>query len=67
MSANVQLVFFRTDPEDDNVLVKVLLNENEVKLPVKTWSETYYQWSAVRDYWLKQLDVYETKLKGMKL
>ncbi len=58
MAANIQLVFYRRDLQDKEILVKVLLNENEAKLPVDTVEEPYYRWSDVRDYYLKKLDTY---------
>ena len=58
MAANIQFVFYRKDPQDKDVLVKVLLNENEAKLPVDTKVEPYYKWADVRDYYLKKLDAY---------
>ena len=59
MGANIQLVFYRENPQDKDVLVKVLLNENEVRLPVKSEEEPYYKWNVVRDYYLKKLDAYQ--------
>ena len=59
MAANIQFVFYRSDPQDKDVLVKVLLNENEVTLPLNTKEEPYYKWSDVRAYYLKKLDAYQ--------
>ena len=61
MGANVQFVFYRKDLQDKDVLVKVLLNENEATLPIKTDDAPYYKWSDVRDYYLKKLDAYHGK------
>ena len=58
MGANIQFVFYRKDPQDKDILVKVLLNENEATLPVKTKEGPYYKWADVRDYYLKILDAY---------
>jgi hypothetical protein len=58
MGANVQMVFYRRDQADDDVLVKVLLNENEATLPLKTDCAPYYHWRDVRDYYLRKLDSY---------
>ena len=55
MSGNVQMVFYRNGLEDDDVLVKVLLNENEATLPVYSDNEPYYHWRDVREYYLKKL------------
>lgn len=59
MGANIQLVFYRDGPNDDDVLVKVLLNENEATLPVRNSIGPYYHWKDVRDYYLNKLEAYE--------
>ena len=59
MGANIQFVFYRSDPYDTDVVFKVLLNENEATLPLKTSNPPYYRWSDFRDYFLKKLDKYE--------
>ena len=46
MASNVQFVFFHKKGSND-VLVKVLLNEKETKLPVKTDVAPYYHWKDV--------------------
>ena len=58
MGANIQLVFFRRDAGDADVLVKVLLNEDEATLPVPTDCAPYYHWSDFKEYYLKKLDQY---------
>ena len=58
MGANIQLVFFRRSVGDDDVLVKVLLNEDEATLPVPTDCAPYYHWSDFKEYYLKKLDQY---------
>ena len=58
MGANIQLVFFRRDADDADVLVKVLLNEDEATLPVPTDCAPYYHWSDFKEYYLKKLDQY---------
>lgn len=59
MSANIQLVFYRSSPADKDVLVKVLLNEDEATLPLKAKDAPYYRWADVREFWLKKLDSYQ--------
>ena len=61
MSCNLQLVFYRRSPKDraDDVLFKVLLNENEATLPLPANQAPYYQWSDFRRYYLDKLDRYE--------
>ena len=43
-------------PENDDILVKLLLNEREVTLPVKTDCAPFYHWKDVRAYWQKVVD-----------
>lgn len=52
MSANVQWVLYSNGCE---YLIKALLNEKEVRLPVKTNSFTYYKLSDVASYYKKVL------------
>jgi hypothetical protein len=59
MGANVQFIFYRSSPKDKDVLVKVLLNEQEARLPIPTHSAPYYRWSDVRRYCLNKLEQYE--------
>ena len=58
MGANIQFIFYRKDYNDKEVLVKILLNENEAKLPLRSSMAPYYKWSEVRDYYLRKLDSY---------
>ena len=53
MASNVQIVFFENKKGD--VLVKILHNEKEVHIPVKTDNWPYYHWNEVRDYYQKRL------------
>lgn len=56
-AGNLQIVFYRpegsTSPED--VLVKVLLNETERRLPIESETAPYYPWPAFRQYYLDKL------------
>lgn len=63
MGANIQIVFYRSDLQDDDVLVKVLLNENETSLPIKTDNAPYYHWKDFREYYLNKIDEYEEGLQ----
>lgn len=63
MGCNVQFVFYRKDPKDKDVMVKVLLNENEATLPIKSKTAPYYRWADVRNYYLRKLDAYEESRK----
>ncbi len=56
MACNVQFVFFKNPKNTSkDVLVKVLLNENEAKLPIKAYTGPYYKWKDVRAYLIKIL------------
>ena len=61
MAANVQFVFYKSAKKGSPILVKVMLNEIEQKLPVTCDSATikncpaapYYRWDDVREYYAK--------------
>ncbi len=61
MGSNIQLVFYRRHVGDDDILIKVLLNEEEATLPLKTDIAPYYRWRDFRAYYLKKLDDYERR------
>lgn len=48
MAANLQLIFYKN--KKDNVLVKILHNEREVKIPLDTNQFPYYEWKDVKSY-----------------
>lgn len=50
MCGNVQLIFYRKKNNKD-ILVKLLLNEREVRLPLPSDVAPYYHWNDVRRYW----------------
>ena len=50
MAANIQLIFYRHKKNGD-VLVKALLNENEVTLPLKSDIAPYYRWDDFYRYY----------------
>ena len=57
MACNVQLIFYKPKKgTDGDILVKALLNEREMTLPVApTATPYYYKWADVRAYWQKKL------------
>lgn len=55
MAGNIQFVFYRKKGSDD-ILVKVLLNERETKLPVKSDVAPYYHWKDVELYYRNKLE-----------
>ena len=62
MACNIQLIFYKPKKGEGDILVKALLNEREVTLPVQATSTPYYdKWSDVRQYWLNKLHQFEEK------
>jgi len=59
MASNIQFVFYRKDSFDNDVVFKVLLNEQEATLPIETDIAPYYHWRDFRRYYLKKLSDYE--------
>jgi len=57
LSANIQWIIYSNGKEK---LVKVLLNEKEVALPVKTAYYPYYRWEDIKLYYLKKLQLIHT-------
>ena len=68
MGCNIQLIFYRPKKSlrsnspsltSDDILVKALLNEREVTLPVApTATPYYYKWSDLRQYWMQKLTAF---------
>ncbi len=50
MAGNFQMIFYKS-PKSDEILVKVLLNEREVDLPLQSDIAPYYKWNDVRAYY----------------
>ncbi len=59
MAANMQFIFYRESPSDEDVIFKILLNEEEATLPIASSIAPYYRWSDFREYYLQKLDTYE--------
>lgn len=56
MGCNIQFIFYRSSPNDKDVWVKVLLNEEEATLPINPVSGPYYRWEDVRQYYLDKIN-----------
>ena len=54
-ACNMQLIFYRPKKGNGDILVKCLLNENEVTMPEETNMFPYYKWSELREYYLEKL------------
>ena len=60
MACNVQLAFYRPKKgKSGDILVKALLNEREMSMPVPTDNYPYYKWSDLRKYYLDKIARYE--------
>ena len=59
MGANIQFIFYRKAFGDSDILFKVLLNEDEATLPLKTDCAPYYHWADFREHYLKILNAYK--------
>ncbi|MBP5688075.1 MAG: histidine acid phosphatase [Muribaculaceae bacterium] len=53
MACNIQMVFYRNGSND--ILVKVLFNEHEAKLPFHTDNFPYYRWNDIKPYYQQKL------------
>lgn len=60
MACNIQLIFYH-DPADSSrpTLVKALLNEREVTMPVSPVEGKYYSWADLRDYYTGKINAFE--------
>lgn len=59
MGCNIQLVFYKPKKGTGDILMKALLNENEVRLPLKPVTGPYYRWADFKDYFTKKLATYK--------
>ena len=59
MACNIQFVFYRKKFGDKDIIFKVLRNENEATLPIKTDIAPYYHWKDFKEYFLKKLADYK--------
>lgn len=63
MACNIQFVFYRKKGSDD-IIFKVLRNENEATLPISTDIAPYYHWNDFRTYFLDKINKYEEGRKN---
>lgn len=60
MGANIQVVFYHPlDKSRSDILVKVLFNEKEASLPIKTDNWPYYRWQDVRNHFTQRINKYK--------
>jgi hypothetical protein len=60
------MIHYRANHDDPDVLVKVLLNGHEARLPIKTDCAPYYHWKDVKRYYLRKLYRYENRRFSFK-
>lgn len=58
MACNLQFVFYRKQGSGD-IIFKLLHNEDEAAIPVKTDIAPYYHWNDFKEYCKKRLDSYK--------
>ena len=61
LGGSIVMVHYRKDRDDQDVLVKVLLNDREARLPLETDCAPYYHWNDVKRYYLRKLYRYENE------
>jgi hypothetical protein len=59
LGGSVMIVHYRSEQGDPDVLVKVLLNGEETRLPIESDCAPYYHWEDVKRYYLRKLYRYE--------
>ena len=60
MASNIQIIFYRPKKgETGDILVKAMLNEREVSLPIQTDQYPYYKWADLRKYYMDKIAKYE--------
>lgn len=58
LGGSIVIVHYRSDKNDPDPLVRVLLNGRDSRLPIPTDCAPYYHWQDVKRYYLRKLYVY---------
>lgn len=61
MAGNIQIIFFRNKKDASQVLVKFLLNENEIRIPIPTKNYPFYDWNEVKSFYTEIIKEYSKK------
>ena len=61
MGSNVQFIFYRND--SGKIIIKVMHNEKDLKLPLKEFSKGFYCWDEFQKYYLDHCDKVIADLK----
>ena len=56
---SIMMIHYRSDKDDPDPMVRVLLNGREAQLPIPTDYPPYYHWQDVKRYYLRKLYIYE--------
>jgi len=59
LGGSIEMIHYRSERGDPDVLVKVLLNGHEAQLPIESDCAPYYHWNDVKRYYLRKLYRYE--------
>lgn len=55
MAGNLQLIFYRSQDNPGEILVKAMINEREVAMPATPVTGPYYRWSDLKEYYKSKL------------
>ena len=58
LGGSVMMIHYRTDKNDPDPLVRVLLNGQDARLPIGSDCAPYYHWVDVKRYYLRKLYAY---------
>ncbi len=56
MASNMQAIFFRPVDGEGEILVKFMMNEHDVELPIPSVTPHFYKWSSAREFLKSQAD-----------
>ena len=65
MASNLQFVFYRSKKSPD-LLVRVVLNDRELRLPIAGEQAPYYRWEDLRSYYAGIVNEARLKLEATK-
>ncbi len=63
MGTNLQMVFYRNAAQPETVLVKLMLNEKDLALPLEPVEGAYYDWKKVYQHYIGHCDRAEQLLE----
>ena len=61
LGGSIEMIYYRSEFGDPDVLVKVLLNGHEARLPIESDCAPYYHWKEVKRYYLRKMYRYENR------